>query len=87
MTWITGALKLIPLAMTAIGAVERFVKGKGKDKQDAAVAMVRDLLPMVEAGIGQDLLDDEKVQSALRKLIDAGVELQNVVADAKARRQ
>jgi len=87
MRWVAGALKLFPLIVTAVNAIERFATTKkGSEKQDEAVAMVSDLVPLVEASIGRDVVNDTDVQQAIRKVIDAVVALQNVVRDVVARR-
>lgn len=87
MGFLIQAFKVFPLIISAVKAVERFNDGrKGKDKQDAAVQLVGDLLPAVEAGIGRDVIDDAKVQDAMRKVIDAVVALMNVISDASAKR-
>jgi hypothetical protein len=54
---------------------------KGKDKQDAAVAIVGDLIPLIESTIPREIVDEGQVQDAIRKVIDAIVALQNVVRD------
>lgn len=86
MTWITGVVKLFPLIISAVNAVERMSSKKGKDKQDDAIALVGDLTPLIESRIGRDVVDEAEVQSAIRKVIDAYVALQNVVRDVVARR-
>lgn len=87
MNWVTGALKLIPLIMAAVNAVERMSGAKkGKEKQDEAISLVGDLVPMIEASIGRDVVNEAGVQDAIRKVIDAVVSLQNVVRDVIARR-
>lgn len=87
MKWITGALKLFPLIVSAVSAVEKFGDAKkGKEKQDAAIDLVGDLAPILEAGVGRDVINEADVQSAIRKVIDAVVALQNVVRDVVARR-
>ena len=86
MSWLTGILKLIPLILAAVQAVERMSSKKGKAKQDEAVNLVGDLVPLIEASIGRDVVDDAKVQVAIRAVIDAVVALQNVAADVKAHR-
>ena len=76
----TNILKLVPVIVAAVQAVETLLTNKkGKEKQDAAVDMVRTLLPLVEGYVGQDLLDDAQVQLAVRAAIDAVVALQNTV--------
>lgn len=87
MGWMTAGLRLVPLVIAAVQTVERLaIAMKGKDKQDAAIGMVGDLVPMIEAGIGRDVVSESAVQDALRKVIDAVVALNNVVADVKAKR-
>ena len=86
MSWLIGVLKLIPLILAAVQAVERMSSKKGKEKQDEAVHLVGDLVPLIEASVGRDIVDDEKVQIAIRTVIDAVVALQNVAASVKARR-
>ena len=86
MSWLHGILKLIPLILAAVQAVERMSSKKGKDKQDEAVNLVGDLVPLIEASIGRDVVDDAKVHVAIRAVIDAVVALQNVAADVKAHR-
>ena len=86
MIWLQGALKLIPLILAAVQAVERMSNKKGKEKQNEAVNLVGDLIPLIEASVGRDVVDDAKVQIAIRSVIDAVVQLQNVAADVKSRR-
>lgn len=86
MNWITGALKLFPLILTAVNAIERMSSKKGKEKQDEAIALVGDLVPIIEAGVGRDVINEAGVQDAIRKVIDAVVSLQNVVRDVVARK-
>ena len=83
MGWITLGMKLLPYIVEAVSWVEKFVKAKGKYKQDAAVYMVKATLGLVETGSGRDLLDDEDVEKATRKVIDAVVALQNMIANKR----
>ena len=65
-------------------SIERFfTTGKGKAKEDAAVATVHGILEMVEAGAGKDLLNNEKVQNAVRDVMRAVVSLENIIQDLK----
>ena len=86
MSWLHGILKLIPLILAAVQAVERMSSKKGKAKQDEAVILVGDLVPLIEASIGRDVVDDAKVQTAIRDVINAVVSLQNVASDVQTRR-
>lgn len=83
MKWVTLGFKLLPLIVEAVSWVEKFARGKGKEKQDAAVGLVAAMLRATEAGFDRDLLDDTQIQDATRKAIDAVVALQNVLAQAK----
>lgn len=87
-TWLTVGLKLLPLIVSAVNAVERIVKGgaHGKDKQDAAVDLVTTMVESIEGLVNKDLLDDAQVQVALRATIDAIVAMQNAMAAARATR-
>jgi len=86
MAWLAAIPKLMPLITTAIGLVERLAGGKkGKDKQDEAVTVVSQLAPMM-GGLDLDLMFDNDVQDAVRKVIDAVVNLQNKARDARAKR-
>lgn len=87
MNWLMNGLKLVPLIVAAVGAVEKLATGlKGKQKQDAAVELIAELVPIIEAGIDRDVVDDAAVQDAVRKVIDAVVSLQNVTKDVLAKR-
>ena len=44
MGWITLGMKLLPYIVEAVSWVEKFVERKGKQKQDAAVYMVKSIL-------------------------------------------
>ena len=72
-------LKLLPYIVEAVQWVERFITTKGKYKQDAAVYMVKSILGVAERGMDRDILDDDEVESATRKVIDAVVALQNLI--------
>lgn len=83
--WIGIGEKIVPLVITAVNAVEKLAdSAKGKDKQDAAVDLVSSMLAVVEGGVNKDLLNDAAVQEAVRKVIDAVVALQNVIATRAA---
>jgi len=83
MAWLTLGMKLLPYIVEAVQWVEKFITTKGQYKQDAAVYMVKSILGVVEKGIDRDLLDDDDVESATRKVIDAVVSLQNIIANKR----
>ena len=84
MKWIQLVTTIAPLIVGAVHAIERVVRGaKGKEKQDAAVDFLMTVLAGVETGLSRDLLNDAKVQEAIRSAIDAIVNIENVIAAVK----
>lgn len=91
---VRDAFSLVPLIVTSIKLVDKMwhkdpaktQEENNKERQDAAVESVTDLLPLLEGAIDRDVVDDELVQGALRKAIDAIVALFNVVRDVKSKR-
>jgi len=79
MGFLSIGIKMLPFILTSIESVERFVKGKGIEKEDAAVQMVDNILKTVEAGADKDILNDDAVNAATRDVIKAVVSLQNVI--------
>lgn len=67
--------------VAAIEQIARTIPGlRGKAKQDAVVALVRESLAAAEGLKGKDLVDDADVEQATRGVIDAVVALQNLLA-------
>ena len=88
LAWLSFVVRIGPLVVAAVHAVERVVKAAhGKDKQDAAVDLVGTMLTAAEGIASRDLLNDAKVQEALRHAINALVALENAVAAAREARQ
>lgn len=86
-SWIAFGQKLLPLLVTCIDLIERWVTSRrGKDKQDSAVALLTHMLTVIETSADTDLVSDEAVDLALRSCIDSIVAVQNAIADAKAKR-
>jgi hypothetical protein len=85
MKWINVGLKLLPYVLSCVQAVEIFIKGKGRgvEKEDAAVGMVHAVLQTVEAGLDRDLLNDADVNLAVRQVMQALVALENIVAQKR----
>ena len=81
MGWITLGMKLLPYIVEAVTWVEKFITERGQRKQDAAVYMVKSILGIAESASARD---DDDVEEATRKVIDAVVALQNVVAKKHA---
>jgi hypothetical protein len=87
MKWVEAAIKLLPLVAGAINSVQKLFEGKsGKDKQDAAVEIIGQMIQALEISIDKELLDVPEFQVLLRKLIDDSVEIQNFIAKWKANR-
>lgn len=79
MAFLTIALRIASVIPIVVGAIEKLGGNKkGKEKQDAAIDMIGDLIEAIEGATGKDLVNNEQVQEAARKAIDAVVELQNV---------
>ena len=79
MGFVAIGLKLLPYIVSAVEAVERLIRTKGEEKENAAVGMVHAILQTVEAGTDRDLLNDEDVNRATRDVMRAVVALQNVI--------
>ena len=79
MGFVAIGLKLLPYIVSAVEAVERLIRTKGEEKENAAVGMVHAILQTGEAGTDRDLLNDEDVNRATRDVMRAGVALQNVI--------
>lgn len=80
MKWIAIGLKMLPFIVEAVNWVERFILKKGVEKQDAAVKMTLSMLVIAEEVMNKDILNDKDVEEATRRVIDAVVALQNLLA-------
>lgn len=78
--WSTRSLSVIPIILEAITVVELVKVGTGQQKQDACVRLIKLILTASETAVDKDLLDDAEVEAATRKVIDAIVALQNLIA-------
>lgn len=79
---IAGAI--IP-GVAAIEQIARAIPGMhGVQKQDALIALVKNALLAAEGISRKDLLDDTEVEAATRRVIDAVVALDNLVASKQA---
>lgn len=77
---------LVP-GVAQVEAIARSLPGmKGKQKQDALVALVAQGLLSAEAVADRDLMNNAEVEKATRAAIDAIVHLDNVVASVRAAR-
>jgi hypothetical protein len=84
MGFLQATLKIVPFVVEAVQWVERFVRRKGREKQDAALQMILSMLSVAEHAKEVDLLDDEEVEAATRKVIDAIVALENLLKKKKS---
>lgn len=75
-------IALIPGVVHGIEAL--FGKKSGADKKQAALAFVESALNITEAVINKDVVDNDKFQQGLGKIIDGVVECLNASAWAKA---
>jgi len=77
--FLQATLKIVPFVVEAVQWVERFVRRKGVEKQNAALKMILSMLTVAENVTESDLLNDSEVESATRKVIDAVVALENII--------
>jgi hypothetical protein len=80
MKWISIGLKLLPFIVEAVNWVEKFIMKKGVEKQDAAVKMTLSMLGIAEEAMNKDILNNADVEESARRVIDAVVALQNLLA-------
>ncbi len=86
-TFIASVFKWVPVIIAAVTAVEQVADAaKGKAKQDAAIKMVGELLPLVESTVPREIVNEVAVQDAMRKVIDAVVALQNAIKEILAKK-
>lgn len=76
--------KIVGTVVPGVAAVEQIATElttmRGAQKQDAVVMLVRNALLAAEGLSAKDLLNDADVELATRRVIDAVVALQNVIA-------
>ena len=80
--WIGLGMKLLPWIV--VKWVEKFISAKGQRKQDAAVYMIKSFVGVAESVTARNLLDDEEVESTVRKIIDLTVHLENLITRKRA---
>jgi hypothetical protein len=86
MKWIEMGLKVFPLIVGAVHAVESLVSGKkGKDKQDAAVEAFGAMIKALELTTEKEIMNEEEFKKLLRKLIDDYVAVQNFIAEFRSK--
>ncbi len=83
MNWISGAIKIIPLIITAVEAVERlfFNKDGENSKKDAAMDIIGQAIESIESLAGKELMNQAEFKVIVSKLIDDYVAVQNFIAD------
>ena len=89
MNFITAAIRLIPLIVGAVQAVESIFKKdpnkpkelQNKERQDTAVTAIGAMIQALELNLQKELLDESAFQALLRKLIDDYIATQNFIRD------
>lgn len=82
MGWVVAALKIFPLIIGAVQAVEKIAGSKkGKEKQDAAIEAIGAMINAIEIGVSKEIMNEQKFQELLRRLIDDYVAVQNFIWD------
>lgn len=88
MSWTRFGLTVIPLVVKAANIVETLAAHlHGGDKETKAVNVARDLVSLTETLADRDVLNDAKVEQAVREFLRAYVALQNAIAAAQAARR
>lgn len=88
MGWIQGVIKIIPLIVTAVEAVERLFKGKeGSDKKKEALNIIEPAIQAIEELAGKDLMRDEEFKALVGEFIDTYVAIQNYVAAHRSKNE
>ena len=84
MKWLTIGLKIFPLIVGAIHAVESLMTNKkGKDKQDAAIDAIGAMIRAIELTVDKEIMNEKEFTDLLRKMIDDYVAIQNFIANFK----
>jgi hypothetical protein len=85
MGWISGVIKIIPMIVTAVEAVERLFKGKtGSDKKEAALDIIKPAIEAIESLAGKELMQEEEFRKLISEFMDTYVAIQNYVAAHQA---
>jgi predicted transcriptional regulator len=80
MNW-SNVIKLIPTVVGAVNTVETIVTNrKGSEKQDAAVNILKTMLPAQDIHFDVSLFLNPEFQTLLRNLIDSIVAMMNFMA-------
>lgn len=80
--WSLSAVKLIPLIVGAVHAVEKVAGArKGKEKQDAAVEAITAMIVSTEVALDTELINEKTFNDLLRRMIDDYVAIQNYIAE------
>lgn len=74
-------LRIAPLVISAVDAVENLFDGKGQDKEEEALRLAGLSIRAIESIMDKDVLHDPSVQEAARNLIRAYVAFQNAIAN------
>ena len=78
--WLSLGLKLVPIIMGAIRTVENTSTKKGEDKRTDALQTIDAFVSSLEGSCNATVTQVGDVRDAVKKVIDALVELQNVIA-------
>lgn len=86
MNFLSKLLQGIAFAPAIVHGVEGLFGHKsGADKKDAAMTLVQNTIQVTDAVAGKDILDANKFQDGLGKVIDGVVQCLNASAWAKAK--
>lgn len=85
--WTQLGLMVAQLVPLFVGKVQKIKKdAPGPEKQQDVIDLIKLAVQGTELVAGQDLIDDNEVQKAVRAVIDAEVHLKNVIASVHAKK-
>lgn len=87
-TVLNVAIGMLDVAIPGVRNIETIARSigglRGKQKQDAVVALVKQSLETSENFLARNFADDAEVEAATRGVIDAVVALNNILAQKAA---
>lgn len=80
--WLKVITKVVTIIPMVVNLVEKLAGDKkGKEKQDAAVDGIKDIVAGLEFTFGKEIVNEDKFQELVRQFIDTYVAMQNFASD------
>lgn len=88
MDWVKAIFKIATIVPMVVDLVEKLAGSKkGKDKQDAALEGVKDIVTGFELIYGKELMDEVAFQDLIRRFIDDYVAIKNFAEQFKKNKE